>query len=98
MQRIPLLQVHFSHFIAKPDSIFIDIFFKQGTPFCSACSSIGLIYYGPANWSFSRQIPCANYFTIIMYYEVVFVFFFLNQFFQKIVFFLRSGVRKLGGI
>ena len=35
---------------------------------------------------------------IIMYYEVVFVFFFPNQFFQNIVFFLRCGVRKVGGI
>ena len=34
---------------------------------------------------------------IIIYYEV-FSYFFPNQFFQKIVSFLRSGVRKSGGI
>ena len=44
-----------------------------------------------------RQIPCPNYFIIIMYYEV-FLYFFPNQFFQKIVFFLRSFVRQSGGI
>ena len=88
--------MHFGHFIAKQDTIFKDICFKQVTQFCSACSSIGLIYYEPGNWSFRRQIPYANYF-IIIYYEVFLYFFFLNQFFQKIVL-LRSGVRKSGGI
>ena len=65
IERIPLLQVYFSHFIAKQGTIFKDICFKQGTQFCSACSSNCLIYYGPANWSFRRQTPCAKYFTII---------------------------------
>ena len=51
-----LLQLYFNHFIAKQGTIFKDICFKQGTQFCSACSSICLIYYGPANWSFRRQI------------------------------------------
>ena len=60
MERIPLLQVYFIHFIAKQDSTFTDICFKQSTQFCFACSSIGLIYYGPENWSFRRQISCAN--------------------------------------
>ena len=46
VERIPLLQVYFSHFIAKQGTIFKDICFKQGTQFCSAR---GLIYYGPAN-------------------------------------------------
>ena len=64
IERIPLLQVYFSHFIVKQGTVFKDICFKQGTQFCSACSSSGLIYYGPANWSFRRQIPCANYFII----------------------------------
>ena len=44
IERIPLLQVHFSHFIAKQGTIFKDICFKQGTQFGSACPSIGLIY------------------------------------------------------
>ena len=48
MDVIPLLQVHFSHFIEKQDSIFIDICFKQGIQICFAYSSITLIYYGPA--------------------------------------------------
>ena len=89
MEKIPLLQVYFSHFIAKQDSIFTDICFKQGTQFCSACSSIGLIYYGPANSSLTRQIPCSNYFIIIIIYHEVFIFcvFFPDHFFQKIVFF-----------
>ena len=58
-----------------------------GTQFCSACSSIGLIYYGPANWSFRRQIPCANYFIVIIYSEVFFVFFFRITFSKKLYFF-----------
>ena len=96
IERIPLLQVHFGHFIAKQDTIFKDICFKQVTQFCSACTSIGLIYYEPENWSFRRQIPYANYFIIIIYYEVFFFFFFLNQFFQKIVFFAfwRKKIRR----
>ena len=85
IERIPLLQVHFSHFIAKQGTIF-----KQGTQFSSARFSSGLIYYGP-------DLPHANYFIIIIDYEV-FLYFFPNQFFQKIVFFLNSFVRKSGGI
>ena len=49
IERIPLLQVCFSHFIAKQGAMFNDIYFKQGTQFSSARSSSGLIYYGPAN-------------------------------------------------
>ena len=49
IERIPSLQVSFSHFIAKQDTIFKDIYFKQSTQFCSVCSSSGLIYYGFAN-------------------------------------------------
>ena len=75
IERIPLLQIYFSYFIVKQGTIFNYICFKQGTQICSACSSIGLIHYGPANWSFKRQIICANYFIIIIYYEVFFVFF-----------------------
>ena len=56
-----------------------------------ACSSSGLIYYGPANWSFGRQIPCANYF-IIIYCEVF--LFFSESVFPKVVFSLRSGARS----
>ena len=97
IERIPLLQVYFSHFIPNQDTIFKDICFEQGTPFCSACSSIDRIYYGPANLSFRRQIPCTNYFIIIIIIIIIIintmilwsfiVFFFLNQFFQKTVFF-----------
>ena len=43
IERIPLLEVYFSHFISKQDSISIEICFKQGTQFCSAYSPIGLI-------------------------------------------------------
>ena len=82
VERITLLQVYFNHFITKQGTILKDICFKQGTQFCSTCSSSGLIYYGPANWSFR------SYFV-----------FFSNQFFQKnLKIFLRSAVRKLGGI
>ena len=87
MERISLLQVYFSHFIAIQDSIFINICFEQGTQFCSACSSIGLTYYGPANWSIKRQIPCTNYFIIIIYYEVFLYFFFRINFSKKLCFF-----------
>ena len=78
IEGIPLLQVYFSHFIAKQG-------IKQGNRFCSVCFSISVIYYGPANWSCRRQIPCVNYFIIIIFYEV-FLCFFLSQFFQKNVF------------
>ena len=47
-------------------------------------------FYGPANLSFRRQIPCTIYFIIIIYYEV-FLYFFPNQF-------LRSSLRKSGNI
>ena len=40
IERIPLLQVYFSHFIAKQGTIFKDICFKQGAQFCSARSSV----------------------------------------------------------
>ena len=89
--------MYFRHFIAKQGTMFKDICFNQGTQFRSTCSSIGLIYNGPANWSFKRQIPGANCFIVIIYYEV-FLYFFPSQFFQKIVFYLRSGVRKSGNI
>ena len=85
IERMPLLQVYFSHLIVKLDSIFIDICFKQSTQLCSACSSIGLIYYEPANWSFRRQTPGVNYFVII-YYEV-FLYFFSESIFPKKFFF-----------
>ena len=87
IERIPLLQVYFSHFIAKQGAIVKDICCKQGTQFCSACSCRGLTCYGPTNWSFRRQIPCAHYFIIIIIYYEFFLYFFPNQFFQKIVFF-----------
>ena len=91
IERIPLLQVYFNYFIAKQGTIFKDICFKQGIQFCSACSSSGLIYYGPANCSFRRQMSCANYFfiiiiiiiiiTIIIIYYEVFLYFSPYQFF-----------------
>ena len=94
--------MYFSHFIAKQGTVFKDICFEQGTQFCSACSSISLIYYGPANWSFRRQIPRANYFIIIIYYEVFLYFFSLSISPKNCLFvccfFLRSGVRKPEGI
>ena len=70
IERIPLLRVYFSYFIAKQGATFKGSCIKRGTQFRSACSSSCLIYYGPANWSFGRQIPRSNYFVIIIYYEV----------------------------
>ena len=89
--------MNFSQFIAKQGKIFQDICLKEGTQVCSTCSSSGLINFAPANWSFRRQIPCANYRIIIIYFKVFFVFF-SESIFQKICIFLRSGVRKSGGI
>ena len=98
IKRTLLLQVYFRHFIAKQGTVLKDICFKQGTQFCSACSSSGLICYEPANCSFRRQRPCVNYFIIIIYYEV-FLYFFQINFSEKLYFFFfPSGVRKLGGI
>ena len=54
--------------------------------FVTPMANFVLTYYAPANWSFRRQILRTNYFIIIIYYEV-FLYFLLNQFFQKIVFF-----------
>ena len=73
-----LLQVYLSHFITKQGTIFEDIRFKPGTQFFSACSCSDLIYYGPANWAFRRQITCADYFIIIIYHEVFCIFFPIN--------------------
>ena len=75
IERIPLLQAYFNHFIAQQGTIFKGICFKPGTSFCFPCSSSSLIYYGPANWSFRRQIPYSIYFIIIIYYEVFLGFF-----------------------
>ena len=91
IERIPLLQVYFSYFIAKQSTIFKDICIKEGTKFCSACFSSGLIYHGPANWSCRRQMPRANYYYYITWR---FLYFFLNQFFQKIVSFFFSFLHK----
>ena len=82
IERIHLLQVYLNHFIAKQDTIFTDICLRQGTQFCAACSSIALIYYEFANLSFRRQIPWANYFITIIYYEV-FLYFFSESIFPK---------------
>ena len=104
IKRIPLLQVHFRHFISKQGTIFKDICFKQGTHFCSTCFSSGLMYYRPANWSFRRQMLCANYFIITyyiyiyIYINIYIVFFSESGFPKKNPVFLRSGVRKSGGI
>ena len=51
-------------------TLFKDICFKQGTQLCSACSSSGLIYYGPSNWPFRRQ----RSFIIIIYNEAFLYF------------------------
>ena len=64
--------------------MFKDICFKQGTQFRYVCSSSGPIYYAPASSSFGRQMPCANYFIIIIYYKD-FLYFFPNQYFENIV-------------
>ena len=86
LERIFLLQVYFSHFIAKQGTMFKDVCFKQCTQFYSTWSCSALIYYEPAHWSFRRHIPCANHFVIVIYKEV-FLYFYPNQFYQKIVFF-----------
>ena len=86
IERISLLQVYLSQFIAKQGTIFEDTCFKQGTQFCPACSSGGLIYYGPANWLFRRHTVRE----LFSYYYLLWIFFcifFSNQFFQKIAFF-----------
>ena len=85
IERTPLLQVYFSYFIAKRGTIFKYIFIEEDTQFCSACFSIGLFYYGPANWPFRRHTT-RELFIIIIYYKD-FLYFLLNQFFQKNVFF-----------
>ena len=85
IKRIPLLQVHFRHFISKQGTIFKDICFKQGTHFCSTCFSSGLMYYRPANWSFRRQMLCANYF-IITYYIYIYIYKYIYSIFFRIRF------------
>ena len=75
IERIPLLQVYFGNLIAKQGTIFKDICIKEGTQFCSACSSSGLIYYAPANWSFRRQIPRANYLLLLYTMKLFYIFF-----------------------
>ena len=67
--------------------------FKQGSQFRSACFPSGLIYYGPENWSFRRQIPYANYFIIFIYYKA-FLYFFRNQFFKKYIYIFFAFWRK----
>ena len=73
--KISLLQVYFGYFTVKQGTIFKDICIKEGTQFCSACSSSGLIYYAPANWSFRRQIPRANYLLLLYTMKLFYIFF-----------------------
>ena len=71
IEKIPLLQVHFSQFIAKQGTIVKDICYILGALFCFLPSSSCLIYYEHANWPFRRQRPCAVCFIIIMWYKVI---------------------------
>ena len=73
IERIPLLRVYFSHFIAKQGTILKNICFKQGTKFCSAYSSSSLIYYGPANCSFRRQITRELFYYCLLWSFSVFL-------------------------
>ena len=94
MEKIPLLQVYLSHFIAKQDSIFIDICFKQGTQFCSACSSIGLIYYGTGR----LEDIYHTLIILLLLFTMKFFCIFFRTIFPKKCIFLCSGVKKSGGI
>ena len=93
LERIPLLQLYFSHCIAQQGTIFNNIYFKQGTQLCSAS-----FYDGPANWSLTRQIPCTNYFIMIIYYKD-FLYFFSKSIFTTTSFFFffafwRQKIRR----
>ena len=97
IERTPLLQVYFNHFIVKQGTIFQDIFvLSKVLNFVLPVPPV-VSFNGPANLSFSREIPCANYVLVLIYYEG-FSYFFPYQSFQKIVQFLQSCVRKSGGI
>ena len=93
-ERISLLQVYFGYFTVKQGTIFKDICIKEGTQFCSACSSSGLIYYAPANWSFRRQIPRANHLLLLYTMKLFYIFFWIN--FSIFVFFAfwRKKIRS----
>ena len=95
IKRIPLLRGYFSHFISEQGTIFKDICFKQRTQFCSACTFIGLIYNGPANWSSRRQIPLFFRYFIIVIYNEVFVFFPESIFPKKNYFFFAFWHKKI---
>ena len=68
IERTPLLQVYFNHFIVKLGTIFKDIFvLSKVLNFALPVPSV-VSFNGPANLSFSRKIPCANYVLILIYY------------------------------
>ena len=94
IERISLLQVYLNQFIAKQYTIFEDTCFKQGTQFCSACSSGGLIYYGPANWLFRRHIV-RELFSYQYLLWIFFCIFFRINFSKKLHFFAFWWKRHL---
>ena len=94
IKKIPLVQVYFSHFIAKQSTISKVTYFKQGTRFCSACSSISLISYETGQLEDKYHAPIMSLLLFTMNFYCIF---FRIKFSKKLfVCFLHSGVRKSG--
>ena len=72
IERIPLLQVYFSHVISKQGSMFEDICCRQDAQFCSICSTSGLIYYGlqTVMW---RAETMRDFFLLILLFTMKFL-------------------------
>ena len=70
--------------ISKLQGLFPKMWIKKKHNF----SKNELFFSRPANWSFRGQIPCANYFIIIIYYEVFLYFFSASIFPKKLYFFV----------
>ena len=64
-----------------------DICFNQGTQFCFACYSSGLIHNGPANWSFLNDRGYARIILLLLFTMKFFCISFRINFFKKLFFF-----------
>ena len=98
IERIPLLQVYFSHFIGKQGTIFKVFVLSKVLNFVLVVPPVIWFTMDLQTSHLEDRYHCVDYFIIIIIYFEVFLYFFPNQFFQKIVFFLPLFVRKSRGI
>ena len=93
IERIPLLQVYFSHFIAKRGTILKEFVLSKVINFLLLVPPV-VCFTMDLQTSYLEERYHARIILLLLFTMRVFCIFFPNQFFQKIVFFLRLFVRK----